>query len=144
MKNNTLVALCKSHNVKLTDLRKDIFSILYNKNKPLGAYDVLKELKKKRPNAEPPTVYRVLDFLVESKLIHRIDSKNTYVCCSHLESNVEQHHTVLLSCKSCNDSFELTDENIAQSIQMFAKKNKLQIDNMPIEIKGTCQSCVNQ
>ena len=59
--------------MRLTPLRQDILDILRANNKPLGAYEILEKLKHKRPNAEPPTVYRVLDFLIDSKCVHRIE-----------------------------------------------------------------------
>lgn len=127
--------------IKLTELRKDILSILYRKKKPMGAYEILAALKKKRPNAEPPTVYRVLEFLVDAKLVHRVESQNSYVCCSSLLKEKSQHKAILLYCKKCHQSFEFEDKSIFISIDTFAKKHKLDIDDALIEIKGVCESC---
>ena len=134
-------SICMDKNIKLTELRKDILSILYRKNKPMGAYDILDTLKKKRPNAEPPTVYRVLEFLVDAKLVHRVESQNTYVCCSSILKEKTQHKAILLSCKVCHQSFEFEDDGVFLSIDKFAKKHKLEVDDALIEIKGVCADC---
>lgn len=132
---------CADVEVKLTDLRKDILSILYQKNKPMGAYEILDKLKKKRPNAEPPTVYRVLDFLVHADLVHKIESQNTYVCCSGVNEKA-QHKTVLLFCKNCQNSFEYEDHDVLLSIKKFTKKHAIKVDDTLIEIKGLCRECL--
>lgn len=128
-------------NIKLTQLRKDVLTILYEKNQPMGAYTILEKLKKKRVNAEPPTVYRVLKFLSEEKLVHRIESKNTYVCCSGLMEEVTEHKAILLLCKKCHKSYEFKDRNVFLSIIKFANKHHLDIDDSLIEMTGTCQQC---
>lgn len=144
MTTDKLSKLCIDPSIKLTDLRKDVLSILYTQDKPMGAYDILDELKKKRPNAEPPTVYRVLEFLVEVKLVHRIESQNAFVCCSHLNEAQTQHQAILLSCKECQGSFEFKDENVIHAIKKFADKNHLQVDSALLEVKGVCKSCLSK
>ncbi len=142
MSDTFLTKITQNSNIKLTDLRKDVLRILYGMHKPMGAYDILEKLKKKRPNAEPPTVYRVLDFLVAAKLVHRIDAKNAYVCCAHLESHHAQHQTILLFCKKCQGSFEYENANIFQAINKFTDKHKLAVDDALIELKGICEDCL--
>lgn len=142
MPNKLLAQFCSKKNITLTPLRQDILKIIYSDKSPLGAYDILNKLKKKRPNAEPPTVYRVLEFLMEAKLIHRIESQNTYVVCSHLAESSQLHLAILLFCKKCRNSFEFEDKNIVQSLKKLAVKNSLEIDSSVIEIQGTCKKCL--
>lgn len=129
------------HGIKPTPLRQDILLILFESHKPLGAYDILNKLKKKRPNAEPPTVYRVLDFLIENNIIHRVDAQNTYVCCAHWADGHVSHKTILLSCNRCTRSFEYKDKNIFDSLSIFAKQNNLFLDDDLIKIRGFCSRC---
>lgn len=95
---------------------------MFNSNEPLGAYQILEKLKKKRDNAEPPTVYRVLAWLVETKIIHRIETQNAYVICSSRKHNIENHHTILMLCKNCLKSYEIEDQAFLKSMENFAKK----------------------
>ncbi len=127
--------------ITLTPLRKDILSIMLSNKKPMGAYDILNKLKKKRPNAEPPTVYRVLDFLIGIQLIHRIEAQNTYVCCTHLADDKAIHKAILLLCNHCHKSYEFTDKYVFDAITKFAKTNNVGVDDALIEMKGVCQQC---
>lgn len=136
----TAFSLSKNQ-IKITPLRRDILSILSTAKNPLSAYDVLEKLKKIRKGAEPPTVYRVLDFLEEAKMVHRIQSQKTYVCCSQRAYPGIQHETVLLFCRKCKKSFEYEGKEISRSIKQFAAQNKFIIDDTLIEIKGTCHRC---
>lgn len=141
MKKELFNHISTNKKITLTQLRKDILTILYEKNQPMGAYDILEKLKKKRTNAEPPTVYRVLKFLVQEKLIHRIESKNTYVCCSELMEEAAEHKAILLLCKKCHKSYEFRDKHIFLSILKFSTKYHLEVDDSLIEVTGTCQRC---
>jgi len=133
--------LLEKKGIMPTPLRQDILSLLIESHTPLGAYDLLNKLKKKRPNAEPPTVYRVLDFFIEKKIIHRIDTHNTYVCCAHLDDLHTSHQTILLVCNRCSKSFEYKDQLIFNSLSSFAKKNKLCLDDDLIKLNGFCSRC---
>lgn len=141
-KNELLTQICVNQNIKLTALRKDVLSILLSKQVPMGAYDILEKLKKKRPNAEPPTVYRVLDFLADAKLVHRIESQNAYVCCTQLGNILSEHKAVLLFCKQCQQSFEVRENDILLAIKKIAKKHAFAVDDALIEMKGICQTCL--
>jgi len=142
MKIKQLNELLEKNEITLTPLRQDILSILLSSIKPLGAYDILNKLKKKRPKAEPPTVYRVLDFLIEAKVIHRIEAQNTYVCCQHLTDNLSAHQAILVLCHKCSKSYEYEDKNIFESLANFAKNNKLRLDDGLIEMEGLCTNCI--
>jgi Fur family zinc uptake transcriptional regulator len=107
----------------------------------MGAYEILEKLKKKRSNAEPMTVYRVLKQLMAAKLVHKIESQNVYVCCTHTDTKQNHHKTILLLCKNCSNSSEFEDTSFSRSIKSFVKKHKMEIDDTPIEIHGLCHAC---
>lgn len=142
MKNVSFDDFCILKNIKLTALRKDILYILFKKNKPMGAYDILEKLKKKRNSAEPPTVYRVLKWLVDAKLVHRIESQNRYVFCSRFDDKQVLHKTILISCGNCHKSYEFEDPAISHSIEKFIEKHKIEVDDTLIEMRGFCTECL--
>lgn len=127
--------------VKSTPLRMDIYTIVLAAKTPLSAYEILDKLRKKRPNAEPPTVYRVLDFLSDNKIIHRIESNNKYISCTHLENNIHEHHCILFVCNQCLLTQEYDDKDVLTALLNFAKKTSLKIDLSLLEVKGICNSC---
>ena len=48
--------LCKSNNLKLTALRKQVLELIISKKGFVKAYDLLNDFKKIQPNAKPPNI----------------------------------------------------------------------------------------
>lgn len=131
--------ICAQHNLRFTAIRRDVFSVIWGSHQPITAYDILRELRTNKPNAEPPTVYRALEFLLENDLIHRIESLNAYIGCDHI-GNV--HRCQFLICCHCHKAVELSCENsINQAIFSEAEEYQFKIDKQIIEIQGTCKQC---
>ena len=133
--------LLMDSDLTITPLRKDVLGIFLISKKPMSAYEVLDKLKKKRFNAKPPTVYRVIDYFVDKKIIHRIETGNKYVCCAQLGNFKSNYHGILFLCKKCKNSFEFMDEEFLHFLKKFSKKHQLSINETLIEIKGVCQNC---
>jgi Fur family transcriptional regulator, zinc uptake regulator len=144
LKSDILNKLSSDTELRITHLRKDVLSILLSAKKPLTAYEILASLKKKRPNAEPPTVYRVLDYLLEKKLIHKIQASNQYICCSHLTNFKAQYHGILFLCDLCAQAFEFIEEGLRPFIEKLSSKRHFEVSNSLIEIKGICQKCLKK
>ena len=134
--------LLAENGITLTPLRKDILTIFLSAKNPLSAYEVLAKLKKKRPNAEPPTAYRVIDFFMQKKLLHRIETENKYVFCSHLDHIKSQYHGILFLCEQCHSWHEYLDDELLKFIKHFSEKNKLLVKESVIEMKGICKNCI--
>jgi Fur family zinc uptake transcriptional regulator len=137
----TLKMLLQDDDLKITDLRKDILDIILSAKKPLSAYDVLDQLKTKRTNAKPPTVYRVIDYFVEKKIIHRVETTNKYVGCTQLDNFKTKYHGILFLCQQCGNSFELVDDEFLAALKHFSKKHKFSVNESLVEVKGVCEKC---
>jgi Fur family zinc uptake transcriptional regulator len=135
----------EKYSFTLTSLRKDILAIIKSANMPLKAYDILDLLLKKRPTAKPPTVYRVLDFLVEKHILHKITSNHTYVMCqAEIDSHCEQHGgnvDLMLVCKKCHQCLELVSSIFSVVLNQLAKQEKFAINENSIELQGICNGC---
>jgi hypothetical protein len=66
--------VCGARGARLTDIRRHVLELIWKRHEPVGAYDLLDELRATHRRAAPPTVYRALDFLMENGLVHRIES----------------------------------------------------------------------
>jgi Fur family zinc uptake transcriptional regulator len=137
----TLKMLLQDDDLKITDLRKDILDIILSAKKPLSAYDVLDQLKTKRTNAKPPTVYRVIDYFVEKKIIHRVETTNKYVGCTQLDNFKTKYHGILFLCQQCGNSFELVDDEFLEALKNFSKKHQFSVNESLVEVKGICEKC---
>lgn len=136
---NKLIAV--DGTLKLTELRKDVLKIFIQAKNPISAYDVLDKLKKKRESAEPPTVYRVIEYFVDKHVLHRIDAENKYVFCTQLDHPNKKYHGIIFLCNSCHSSTEVMDNSYADFLNKLSRHHHFQIDNSVIEIKGVCEKC---
>ncbi len=130
--------ICERRGVRLTKLRKRILEILWDKNCPVGAYEVLDILKKERQGAAPPTVYRVLDFLVEQGLVHRIERLNAFLGCRRPD---EPHTAQFLICKSCGAVAEMHDSAVDSAVRSGAEAAGFEIGAATVELEGLCPRC---
>ena len=63
-----------------------VAATLRKAGRPLTAYEVLDALKGMGVSG-PPTVYRALDKLIADGRVHRLESLNAFVLCSHSHDN---------------------------------------------------------
>ena len=130
--------LCRERAVRLTHQRRLVLGILWQRAKPMGAYDLLDALREQLPSAKPATVYRALDFLLEQGLIHRLESLNAFVSCTHPES---PHESQFLICKDCGEVKELEDSGIDQTLGKAVQACGFQAEDRVVEVKGRCARC---
>lgn len=133
-------ALCAHHGSRLTTLRKRVLALIWQSHAPAKAYDLLNKLKK-NGEAKPPTIYRALDFLQQQGLVHKLNSQNAYVGCTH---PAQAHHCAFLICSQCGEIEECCQPDLMHSVLKAAKKRKFQAETVTMEIEGVCSQCVQQ
>ena len=132
-------AICKREGQRFTDLRRQVLMLVLANHEPVTAYDLLKELRREKGNAEPPTVYRALEFLQHLGLVHRIESLNAYIGCDHPE---REHVFQFMICVQCKQAVEIADDGIMTgAIQSKADELGFQVQSQTVEIAGICRSC---
>lgn len=130
--------VCEKGGERFTDLRRQVFELVWAEHKPVKAYDLLSELASKRNGVAPPTVYRTLDFLQSLGLVHKLESLNAYLGCSHPE---DEHQGHFLICENCEEVRELEPGSFSQSIAQVEKEQDFRIKHMTIELFGVCSKC---
>ncbi|MCW5772688.1 MAG: transcriptional repressor [Rhodospirillaceae bacterium] len=129
---------CARSGVKLTEQRRRVLELIWRSHAPVGAYTLLDKLREEGVRAQPPTVYRALDFLAENGLIHRIESLNAYVGCAE----PDQHHVgQFLICTGCHSAAELDDAGIGAAIAARTKEIGFAVSRATVEIAGLCPNC---
>lgn len=131
-------AACARDGVKLTPVRRRVLELIWTNHEPTGAYALLDGLAEDGRRPAPPTVYRALDFLLEHGLIHRLDSLNAFVGCSHPGA---VHRTLFLICRQCHRAQELPADTLAQTVTDAAAPYGFQAEKMTLEVVGLCRSC---
>ncbi|MGF1463004.1 MAG: transcriptional repressor [Maricaulaceae bacterium] len=98
-----VLAYCRARGVKLTPVREKVLSLLAEAGRPMKAYDLLELLKPGPGAAQPPTVYRALDFLLDAGLVHKVASLNAFMLCGHRDCD---HVAALFICEVCGRAEE--------------------------------------
>ena len=131
-------AACGQSNTQLTELRRIVLGLVLQAERPLTAYQLLDRLKETRKRAMPPTIYRALDFLIDNKLIHKVESLNAFVAC---EAGHHEHAIQFLICNACHQVTELEDRGISRALDEAAQGRGFKPRGTIVEIDGTCAAC---
>jgi len=130
--------VCARLKVAFTPIRREVFTLLCRHDRPVGAYELLDELKTSRPNAAPVTVYRALEFLLGAGLAHRVNALNAFTACRGREL---PHSGLMLICSKCSHVIEVEDRKVESSIQRSAADLAFATGDKLVEVVGTCSDC---
>jgi Fur family zinc uptake transcriptional regulator len=130
---------CSRQSTHLTELRRTVLGLVLQAERPLTAYQLLDRLRETRRGAAPPTVYRALDFLLDNKLIHKIERLNAFVPCT--EAGHHAHSAQFLICRACGTVIELEDGASSHALKQAATAVGFQPSSMIVEIEGLCAAC---
>jgi len=140
---------CRTRGVRFTPLRQQIYALVLQANKPVGAYDLITQLQQARlldsdnetdtaKNVAPPTVYRSLEFLLSEGLIHQLTSINAYVPCCHPRA---QHTAAFLICDQCQRVQECSSLPVQEMMSFTEQDIGFTVARSVIELSGRCQGC---
>ncbi|TCL00717.1 Fur family zinc uptake transcriptional regulator [Shimia isoporae] len=129
--------VCAAKGLRLTKGRRRVLEILLQEHRAMGAYDILGLLSEEGFAAQPPVVYRALDFLTENGFVHKIEKLNAYVACTHPQ---DDHAPVFLICRDCETVAE-TGMSMRASLGAVAKEMGFKIESTVVEAEGLCPSC---
>ncbi|AOV16299.1 hypothetical protein BJI67_03730 [Acidihalobacter aeolianus] len=130
--------LCRDRGVRFTPLRRRVFEQLIAYGAPVGAYELLADLRADGFADAPPTVYRALDFLRAQGLAHRVRSTNAFVACDHPG---DAHGGLLLICRDCGSSVEVDSSTLGDAVRQQAALHEFEPATQLIEVSGRCRRC---
>jgi Fur family zinc uptake transcriptional regulator len=127
----------------LTKNQSLVFDVLNRSDAPMSAYTILDRLRDHGFRA-PLQVYRALDKLLEFGLVHRLESLNAFVACSHAQSECcsRGHGSVAFAiCESCGHVSEFHDHEVDHRLGDWTRKEGFKPAKTTIEIRGLCSAC---
>ncbi|MGV8937034.1 MAG: Fur family transcriptional regulator [Allorhizobium sp.] len=125
----------------LTKNQSLVYGALEGADGPLSAYTILDRLRDHGFRA-PLQVYRALEKLLEFGLIHRLESINAFVACSHPSQDCCGHGTVAFAiCNACGQVDEFHDHAIDDRLAGWARGKHFKAEKTTIEIRGLCRTC---
>lgn len=126
-------------NTDLTRNQALVMGALSSADGPLSAYAILDRLRDEGFRA-PLQVYRALDKLVSSGLVHRLESLNAFVACQH--PDCETHATIAFTiCDDCGEVRELEDASLGRRIKAVANAGQFVLRSSVVELRGLCGAC---
>ena len=126
----------KQH-LKLSKNQALVYEALSQASKPVGAYDLLDQLKVHGLKA-PLQIYRALERLIELKVVHRLESLNAWTTCCDADHDSAP---IFVICDDCGDVKEHIDTGLNRSIENISKKSGFTAERPIVEIHGRCGDC---
>ena len=138
-KKNKAIDICMKQNESITPNRLLILDILLERKLPISAYDINAIVKKRGKNLNISSVYRVIEFWVKLKVIHKISYLNKYILCDNTD---EKHTHITNICTSCLSVIETCNENMGLNLEKSSKNlGAILSPNINIEIPVICENC---
>ena len=137
-------AMCRDTGVRLTVKRKRALAILLEVQSPISAYELI-DLYNLRFNESltAMSAYRMLNFLVDEMLAHRLNSVNKYTACEHINCNHAHDLPQFLICDNCHSVSEASiQQEILDNLKSDVLKAGFSIENQQLELHGVCVNCL--
>ncbi len=131
--------LCADVGERLTPARVEAYAELLAQSRPVSAYELLALLEQRQQRKLAPlTVYRLLDFLTQVGLVHRLASAQAFMACDHPE---HPHDGLYLVCSACGKTDELESASLSQILGRAAKSRGFKSEKRIVEVQGLCREC---
>lgn len=134
---------CRDHGARLTEKRKQILTGLIESNKALSAYELM-DFCKQRFNTSMPamSVYRILDFLEDQHLVHKLNLANKYVACIHISCDHAHAVPQFLICRNCSKVKEISiNQTTISALSETVKSVGYNLSSPQVELNCLCESC---
>lgn len=127
--------------LKFTSLRLQVLKEIAASHDAVGAYDVIDRVAKKSGDKLAPiSVYRAIDALQQTGLVHRLESRNAYFAC-HAQHLKSRRHMALV-CEKCSRITEIPAGPFYDSIEATSRSRGFQLKSAVAEGFGLCAACV--
>ena len=134
---------CRDHGARLTEKRKQILTGLIESNKALSAYELM-DFCKQRFNTSMPamSVYRILEFLEDQHLVHKLNLANKYVACIHISCDHAHAVPQFLICRNCSKVKEISiNQTTISALSETVKSVGYNLSSPQVELNCLCESC---
>jgi len=135
--------ICVERGVKLTTKRENVLAALVQSNEALSAYELAEQYRNLYQQTIPAmSVYRILDFLAEHSLVHKLTSANKYIACSHISCSHEHQIPQFLICETCSSVTEIAIKSeVMDELTSSVSKTGFNLSTPQLELKGFCKNC---
>ncbi|MBK9293546.1 MAG: transcriptional repressor [Oligoflexia bacterium] len=128
----------KLNKMRMTQERRQLFSLVMSLKTHFNSEEVLEKIKKKNLQVSRATVYRVLPVLVKANLIQQSLLQEGQ---AHFEVKWNKDHHDHLICSVCNKIIEFKDNTIEILQREIATKYGFYLEDHVMELVGKCKTC---
>ncbi|MBA3724383.1 MAG: transcriptional repressor [Candidatus Levybacteria bacterium] len=123
--------------LRATPARIALMHLLETTDRPVDVQTMISFLEKKGIQADPATVFRIVNMFTEKGLTKQIqlqEGKSRY----ELAAQNDHHHLV---CTKCGDIQDISDCNIEVLEKEISLKKKFRVTSHSLEFFGICNDC---
>lgn len=137
---------CLRSGIKLTEKRERILQLMLESKLPLSPYEVVERYNQSTGNTMPAnSAYRILDFLAEENLVHKLNLANKYMACSHIACDHPHSASQFLICSNCHAVKEIMmSAELVNAIQENVDAAGFQMQQPSVELSCLCGNCSKQ
>ncbi len=135
-------ALLESAGIEPTKNRVRVLEVIGNNRYPLSAADICRTVERSR-SINRVTVYRILDLLVNHKLVERLSTGGR---AAHFGLAPNEHHQPHphFFCTSCGRMVCLNPGSLDISTESLKKTFAGEIQRIEVRVDGLCQGCLQR
>ena len=125
--------------LKVTPQRISILEAIYSLNNHPTADNIIEFIRVSHPNIATGTVYKVLDTLVENKLIKKVKTDRDIL---RDDGIVDNHHHIY--CSECDLIEDYKDEELDVLLKEYFNKKQFEgfkLEDIVVQIRGTFDKC---
>jgi Fur family ferric uptake transcriptional regulator len=123
---------------RMTAPRRAIIEVLSRATTPLAPQEVLERAQAIHRNLGLVTVYRLLNLLVDLKLVRRVHFEHG--CHGYLPASPGHHHTIV--CQCCGQAAEFPgDRDVEQLAARVERWTGYRIQDHLLQFYGLCPGC---
>lgn len=132
-----------SGGTKLTQKRKNVLMVLLASTTPLSAYEVFDRYKAQFQESLPVmSIYRILDFLIQEKLVHKLETAGQYMSCAHIACDHQHETPQFLICDRCGSVKEVgIKKSIIEELESSIRSTGFTLAHQQLELHGVCARC---
>ncbi|MBK8189250.1 MAG: transcriptional repressor [Vampirovibrionales bacterium] len=135
----------KQKGFRLTRARRLVIETLDMAREPLSPYEIAERLVQRGEKVDTVSVYRILERLEESHLIHRLMGSGKALKCA-IDDAAPAHHDSsgchhLLICQGCHSVEEVACPGVDAVSASAARLNRFRVRAHQMEFLGLCAQC---
>lgn len=137
--------ICSSAGVRFTEKRQKVLEVLVASPRPLSAYELVDQYQLTfNEEIKAMSIYRILEFLKEEQLVHKLNLNNKYIACSHIQCCQEHGMSQFMICTECGQVEEASiSTELLDSLKHRVIEMGYSMESPHLELACVCNTCAS-